>query len=51
MHVVGRLDVCCREARYGRLVSVEGWGVLVSWGWGGLYSDSYEGIEDYIGKK
>jgi len=34
VHVVGRLDVYCREAKYGRLVNEEGWGVLVCWRWG-----------------
>ena len=29
--VVGRLEVYCSEGKYGRLVNVEGWGVLVSW--------------------
>jgi len=51
VHVVGRFDVYCREAKYGRLVNVEGCGDLLSWGGGGLYSDSYDGIGDYIGKK
>jgi hypothetical protein len=30
VHVVGRLEVYCREGKYGRLVNVEGWGILVS---------------------
>ena len=34
VHVFGRLEVCCRKGKYGRLVNVEGWGALVSLVWG-----------------
>jgi hypothetical protein len=45
VYVVGVLEVYCREAKYGKLVNVEGWGSI-----GGLQSNFYDGMKDHTGK-